>query len=105
MSNFVVESTDGVGVGVGNRELRPRSSWTTTVETVQNYMHFKSSPPCRQQRTESVLSVCHVCAMPLLDTARDRASSLSNEHLALHADASAQCSTALQTLGGYAGNT
>ena len=32
-------------------------------------------------------------------------SSLSNEHLALHADASAQFSTTLQTLGGYAGNT
>ena len=30
--------------------------------------------------------------------------SLSNEHVALHADASAQCS-ALQTVGGYAVNT
>ena len=36
---------------------------------------------------------------------RVRVSSLSNEHLALHANASAQCSTALQTLGGYASNT
>ena len=44
--------------------------------------------------------VCHVCAMPLLDTARD-----SQSVLELHADASAQCSTALQTVGGYAGNT
>ena len=34
-----------------------------------------------------------------------RVPSPSNEHLALHADASAQCSIALQTLGGYAGNT
>ena len=41
----------------------------------------------------------HVYAMSLLDTARD-----SQSVLALHADASAQCS-ALETLRGYAGNT
>ena len=49
---------------------------------------------------QEVLSVCYVCAMPLLDTARD-----SQSVLELHADASAQFSTALQTVGGYAGNT
>ena len=40
VSNFVVESTDGVGVD--HRELRSRSSWWT-VETVHFRMHFKSS--------------------------------------------------------------
>ena len=52
-------------------------------------------------------ALCHVCAMSLLDAARDSQSHRSQmQHLALRADASAaQSSTALQTLGGYAGNT
>ena len=49
---------------------------------------------------QSQYCVCHACTTPLLETARD-----SQSVLVLHADASAQCSTALQTLGGYAGNT
>ena len=51
--------------------------------------------------------LCAMCALCLCWIRQEtvRVSALSNEHLALHADASAQCSTALQTVGGYAGNT
>ena len=59
-----------------------------------------------QSTAYRVSTVCHVCATSLLDRADTvRGPSLSNEHLSLHADVSAQCSTALLTMGGYAGNT
>ena len=54
---------------------------------------------------QSQYAMCAICLCWIRRQETVRVPSLSNEHLALHADASAQCSTALQTLGGYAGNT
>ena len=56
------------------------------------------------QSQYSLYAMCALCVCWLRQE-RVRVSVLSNEHLVLHADASAQCSTALQTAGGYAGNT
>ena len=43
-----------LGVGVGDRKLRSRSSWI--VEAVQSCMHFKSSPdPAVEKRVQTTL--------------------------------------------------
>ena len=61
----------------------------------------------RQQRTELVLRAMYALCLWWIRVQQEtvRVPSLSTEHLSLHAEASAQCSTALQTVGGYAGNT